>query len=56
MTRPWIIDLLTAISGAAIVAALVIAVGGPGWAALGFALVVYLAWPSRRQAKAQARR
>lgn len=49
--RAWLVDLLTALIEAVIVGALVMFAGGPYWAAVGFAWVIYLTRPGRAQAK-----
>jgi Flp pilus assembly protein TadB len=49
MTRAWLVDLLAAMIGAAIVTAVVALLGGPLWAAAGFGLLYYLLRPTNAQ-------
>jgi hypothetical protein len=49
MSRAWIVDLLTSLVMASIVAALVLWAGGPVWAAIGFGWMIYLGHPLNAQ-------
>lgn len=47
MNRAWLIDLLSALIMGLLMAGVVLAAGGPAWAAIGFGLLVYLRHPRR---------
>jgi hypothetical protein len=53
--RAWIVDLLSAVIQASLVVAVLVIVGAPNWAAIGFGLTHYLLRPLRWQ-EAEARR
>src|SRR5258706_1924208 len=54
MGRAWLVDLISSIVLASMVAGIVIAAGAPPWAAIGFGLVYYLLRPYRAQTREAA--
>lgn len=49
VTRAWFVDFVVAVLLAVMVASVVSMAGGPDWAVLASALLVYLTHPPRRQ-------